>query len=364
MPEVLVVTPDFPPEVGGIQTLAYRLVCAFTRYRPYVVAPSMAGAGAFDDSLPVPVRRAGSTNGRHGRRIVSLNVVGFQEAIRRRPDAILSMHVVSGASALAAGRLLRRPVVLYAHAQELTVRRRLAGQLLRRSDAVIAVSRYTATMVQRLGAGANRVHVVHPGVDAPKTHPPAHSETERGVIVVARLEERYKGHDVLVRAMPLVRTRVPHVHLHVVGDGVLRPELEALAERLGIGQLTTFHGTVTDAERDDLLCRASVFAMPSRLDEGGAGEGFGIAYVEAAAHGLPSVAGRVGGATDAVVDRETGLLVDPEDPAAVADAISTLLLDTETTRRMGAAAWERARTLSWMRSAAEVEAVLDEVTCA
>jgi phosphatidylinositol alpha-1,6-mannosyltransferase len=189
-------------------------------------------------------------------------------------------------------------------------------------------------------------------------------ETEQSVIVVSRLEERYKGHDVLLRSMPLVRRHVPEAQLHVVGDGSLRPELEQLARVLGIAPATSFHGNVSDEERDALLRQSAVFAMPSRVDRRGAGEGFGIVYVEAGSRGLPVVAGRAAGAIDAVLDGETGLLVDPEDPAAVAEAISTLLLDRRTALRMGRAGWERAKTLSWSRAAFEVEALLDEVTAA
>jgi phosphatidylinositol alpha-1,6-mannosyltransferase len=104
--------------------------------------------------------------------------------------------------------------------------------------------------------------------------------------------------------------------------------------------------------------------MPSRVDGSGFGEGFGIVYVEAGARGLPVVAGNVGGAVDAVVDGETGLLVDPESPEEVANALSDLLLDRARAQRMGRAGWEHARSFSWGRTASEVEAVLDALTAA
>ncbi len=155
---------------------------------------------------------------------------------------------------------------------------------------------------------------------------------------------------------------MPAATLEVVGDGPLRPFLEQLARELGVASVTTFYGTVTDAQRDAILSRASVFAMPSRIEGGGAGEGFGIVYMEAGARGLPVVAGNVGGALDAIIDGETGLLVDPESAEVVADALIALLHDPERGRRMGRAGWERARSLSWDRTASEVEALLCEVT--
>ncbi len=364
MPEVLVVTPDFPPEIGGIQTLTSRLASSFTRYRPSVLAPGMANADDFDGAQPYPVLRAGRGDRGHRLRIAALNGFAFAEALRRKPDVLLAMHVISGPSAIAAGKLLRRPVVLYAHGQELTVRPRLTRRVIRRPTAVIAVSDHTRRTAERLGAAADRVRVIHPGIDEPVVQPQSRADVPPAVVVVARLEERYKGHDVLLRAMGVVRTRVPDTRLHVVGDGSLRGELERLAAHAGVADITTFHGVVSDAERDELLRNSAVFAMPSRLDDRGSGEGFGIVYVEAAAHGLPVVAGRVGGAVDAVVDGETGLLVDPEDDAAVADAIASLLLDRERALRIGNAGWRRARTLSWARTADDVERVLDEVTAA
>ncbi len=100
--------------------------------------------------------------------------------------------------------------------------------------------------------------------------------------------------------------------------------------------------------------------MPSRLPAGGAGEGFGIVYLEAGVHGLPVVAGNVGGALDAVVDGTTGLLVDPTRPRPVADAVSRLLLDREAAGRMGAAGSEHAHDFAWPAIAGRVEALLTE----
>jgi phosphatidyl-myo-inositol dimannoside synthase len=358
------VSPDFPPAVGGIQTVAHSLARAFENYTPRVVTLPAVGAAAFDAQLPFAVNRTVAARGPHKARIALLNGVAFVEAVRRPPDAILSMHIATGPGAVAASRLLAKPAVVFAHAQELVTRPVLARHVLRNAGAVVAVSSYTRTLVERAGCPRERIHVVHPGVDGVGTEPPARNGVEPAVISVARLQERYKGHDVLLRAMGLVRQRVPEARLDVVGDGPLRGELESLARALGVADATIFHGRVTDAERDALVRRASVFALPSRTDDRGGGEGFGIVYLEAAAQGLPVVAGRVAGATDAVVDGKTGFLVDPEDPSAVADAIASLLLEPVTAARMGTAGWRQARTHSWERAAARVEAVLDGVIAA
>jgi phosphatidylinositol alpha-1,6-mannosyltransferase len=179
------------------------------------------------------------------------------------------------------------------------------------------------------------------------------------VVTVARLRDRHKGHDVLARAIALIRARVPDIQWIVVGDGPLRPQLERLAAAQGLDGQVYFVGEVSDAERDAWLDRAHVFAMPARLPPGGVGgEGFGIVFLEANAHGIPVVAGNVGGALDAVVHGETGLLVDPTDPKAVADAIGELLLDPERATELGRGGAARARSFVWPTIARRVEELL------
>jgi phosphatidylinositol alpha-1,6-mannosyltransferase len=211
-------------------------------------------------------------------------------------------------------------------------------------------------------AGANpaRVALINPGVDLPAV---ASIEREqRGpptLLTISRLEDRYKGHDVVLRALPLVRLHVPDVRWRVIGDGPLRPTLEERARTMGLGDSVQFLGLVSDEVRDRELAGANVFCMVSRIPaDGFAGEGFGIVYLEANAFGLPVVAGATGGAVDAVVPGETGLLVDPEDHVAVADAVVALLLDRDLANRLGRGGRARAERLTWEATARSVEGEL------
>ena len=166
----------------------------------------------------------------------------------------------------------------------------------------------------------------------------------------------------LVRALPLVRARVPGVRWVVIGDGPFRPAIESAVSAYGIEPAVDLLGKVSDEERDRWFAGASVFCMPSRLPAAGVGgEGFGIAYLEAAARGMPSIGGDVAGARDAVVNGETGLLVDPTDHLALAAAATDLLLDPERATEMGAAARRHAERHAWPLIAARVEALLHEV---
>jgi phosphatidyl-myo-inositol dimannoside synthase len=181
------------------------------------------------------------------------------------------------------------------------------------------------------------------------------------VLTISRLNERYKGHDTMARAWPLVLAKVPSARWVVVGDGRLRPGVEALLRSYGVSESVTFVGAVDDAERDSWLRRAHVFAMPSRLPAPGfAGEGFGIAYLEAGAYRKPVVACGVGGALDSVLDGESGLLVEPDEPLALAGAIARLLLEPELARRLGDGGRARAEQFAWPLVAARMREVLAE----
>jgi phosphatidyl-myo-inositol dimannoside synthase len=356
----LVLTPDFPPGRGGIQTLVQRVVGGWRALDALVVTAGPA-VGDNETCGVARVRRveAFAALG-HRAAMLGLNGAGFLAGLRARPRVVLSLHVVVGPAAWAVSRVLSVPFVQYVHAREVVHRPRLARFVLRRAAAVIVVSRYAQSLALDCGAEPGRIRLIPPGVD-----PPASRSGRRNgrptVLTIARLEHEYKGHDVTLRAIARVRERVPDVLWVAIGDGPLRARYEDAAQALGLGESVRFLGSVDDSERDAWLDRAHAFAMPSRVPPEGGGEGFGIVYLEAAAHGLPAIAGNAGGALDAVVDGQTGLLVDPRDEQAVADAIAGLLLDPEHAQELGLAAAARAHQFTWARAAGAVEDLLKEV---
>ena len=153
---------------------------------------------------------------------------------------------------------------------------------------------------------------------------------------MARLGELYKGHDMALRAMPLILAREPKARYVIVGDGLLRSYLERLAVSMGVERSVTFTGELPSAALDERYARADVITMLSRESpiDGGA-EGYGLIFVEAGAWSKPVVGGRSGGIPDAVVDGVTGLLVDPTDIGAIAEALLRVLSDTALARRLG-----------------------------
>jgi len=358
---ILVVATSFAPAVGGLEQLSFRLVSGFRRVAPRVVALDEPGAGAFDYEHGLDIRRVFNRPPGGRRSVARLAAAATVEGARSRPGLVLSMHIRASYAALALQRTLHVPFVQYVHAKELGDQPRLARLALRHADATVAVSSYTAELAIHHGAKADRTRVIHPGVDMPDT-----ARTEPGpvptMVTVSRLDDEYKGHDRVIEALPRIRAAVPDVRWLVVGDGTLRNALEAQVRALDLTSSVSFLGAVSDDERDRALESAHLFVLPSRVaPDGSGGEGFGIAYLEASARGIPVIAARSGGAVDAVVDGETGLLVEPNDVKGLAAAAIALLIDPERARTLGAGGVARARHLSWSETVEQVEDVVREV---
>jgi phosphatidylinositol alpha-1,6-mannosyltransferase len=355
----LVLTPDYPPQLGGIQVLVHRVV----RYAPSmttrVVTLDADGAPEFDSQHAIDVCRVRPRPRNRQASILRLNARALAEARSFRPDVVLSAHIITSPGAAAVRRVLGIPMVQYFHAKEVGAKPSLARFAATQADASIVVSRYTRQLAAGCGARPERLHRISPGVDLPEHRSEGSAEGPPTILTIARLEDRYKGHDVVMRALPLIRAHIPDVRWVIIGDGPLRSGLERLARAQGVADAVNFAGPVSDEERDDWLSRAHVFTMPSRLPAGGfAGEGFGIVYLEANARGVPVVAGNVGGALDAVEHEHTGLLVDPTDHLAIADAIGGLLMDRSRGAELGRNGAERARSFAWPRVAERVEGLL------
>lgn len=360
-PRLLLLTADYPPDPGGVQLLAQRLVQQMDAFDTRVATLRARSGGHLDAAQEAPVLRVPAPGGSGLARAAALNAASLAQAVRHRPEVTLAVHLLASPAAALVQRATGAPTVQYFHAKEVGDKPRLAAFAARRARVVIAVSRYSAELVRATGAEPRRLELIPPGVDLPPS-PPGPRDEVPTMLTVSRLRDAYKGHDVLIRGLARVRAAVPSLQWIVIGEGELRPRLEALAREEGVADAIRFLGAVSDEERDRWLARAWLLAMPSRLPEGGgAGEGFGIVYLEAGARGRPVVAGNVGGALDAVLDGETGLLVDPADPVAVADAVIRLLTDPELAARLGANAVAHARRLAWPQTAARVQGLLLEV---
>ncbi len=340
-----------------MQQHVFRFVELMPGLRSTVVTLDRAGAADFDRTSGVPTIRV-----RGGRRravdIAMLNAASLRAGLRLRPDVILSAHLVVAPAARALSLMLSAPVAQMFYAKEIGGRPRLAAFAANHAEVCLLVSRYAEGVLARAGGSPRESVLISPGVDLPAVTEPLPAERPT-ILTVSRLEDRFKGHDVMLRALGAVRERVPDVQWVVVGDGPLRGELEGLARSLGVQDAVRFVGSSSDEERNEWLRRTTVFAMPGRLpEEGLAGEGYGIVYLEAGTYGKPVVAGNVGGSADSVQDGRTGLLVDPTDPGAVAGALVHLLEDDALARRLGEEGVVHARERAWPIVSARAESVL------
>jgi phosphatidylinositol alpha-1,6-mannosyltransferase len=218
--------------------------------------------------------------------------------------------------------------------------------VLRGAAGLIANSENTAAILRdQWHVPAERVRVLHPGVDTERFVPAARDPAARGrldwgdrpvVLTVGRLQER-KGHDLMIHALRTVRAALPDVLYAIVGEGEERPRLARLVAQEGLGQHVQFLGALPDEDLARCYQQCDLFVLPNRqvwLDI----EGFGIVLLEAQACGKPVVAGVSGGTRESIQVPETGRLVDCERPQELAATTVELLAEPDQLRRMGAAA--------------------------
>ncbi|WP_250461104.1 glycosyltransferase family 4 protein [Microbulbifer litoralis] len=356
---ILITTQSFPPDRGGMENLMGGL------------AEALAGCGQRVSVFTGPIRDGGGPLAATGYSIRRFG--GWRFWWRRRKAAAVAATARAGdvqgvfADSWKSAELLPElgvPLAVLAHGMEFPEnpsprKRERIRRTLAAADTVIANSAYTASLVKPYLADERRLTVIHPPI-GPQPQPDPEKVAalratlgDRGpvLLTLARLEPR-KGVDMVIRALPAVRDKYPQVVYLVAGTGDDRARLEQLAAAEGVADCVRFVGGIDDAEKAALYSQADLFAMPARR-EGDSVEGFGIVYREANWYGVPALAGREGGAADAVADGETGLLCDGADPGDVTAQILRLLDDPAARHEMGRKAAEVARGAAQWRESIE-----------
>ncbi|MEU1995478.1 glycosyltransferase family 4 protein [Nocardia gamkensis] len=315
----------------------------------------------------IEISRAGGRYTVYPRALAALLLgrIGLGPLRGLRPDAVIDTQ--NGIPFFATAVTTAPSVVLvhHGHREQWPVAGRLVGRIgwwiesrlsprVHRHNQYLTVSLPSAEELATLGVDRTRIAVVRNGAEpVPVDAPTGAAETRTPaptVVVLSRLVPHKQIEDALA-AVARLRDRVPGLRMDVIGDGWWADNLRDNARELGIADAVTFHGHVDERRKHELLARAWVHVLPSRK------EGWGLAVIEAAQHGVPTVGYRSSrGLTDSIVDGATGILVD--DVAQLADAVGDLLEDPGARTVMGEKARARAREFSWEQTGNGVYEVL------
>lgn len=213
---------------------------------------------------------------------------------------------------------------------------KIKRQSLNASDLILSISHFTARRAHEVnGIDARKIRILHNCLDpafAPQNSAASTCSTSvPNLLTVARLSlnEQYKGHDVVIRALPQILPLFPNLVYNIVGDGDGRAKLENLVREIGVAQNVKFHGAVSHDELVRFYRKTSLFVMPSRF------EGFGFVFLEAMCYGKAVICGNQDASVEVVKNGETGLTVDPQNPDELARAVNTLLNDQQRMQKMG-----------------------------
>lgn len=347
----LVVTNDFPPRTGGIESFVLAMANRMPPDAVVVHTARQPGDAAFDGTLPFPVVRDPS-------RIM----LPTPAIAKRSADIARSMgcdRVWFGAAAplglmaptLRAAGIKRTVATTHGH-EIWWASTPGAAQAMRRigdtNDVLTYLGDYTRKRIGRALSKAARARMVQltPGVDDATFRPDvdgsavrrAHGLTDRPVVVCVSRLVRRKGQDMLIRSLPLIHQQEPEAAVLIVGDGPERGRLEKIVDQLDLRRDVVFTGAVPWADTPPYFAAGDVFCMPARTRKAGLeAEALGIVYLEASATGLPVVGGNSGGAPDAVREGITGYVVDGRCTEQIALHVGALLKDRELATEMGQA---------------------------
>jgi len=378
----LLIANDFPPITSGIATDFYQLWKRVPPDEVMVIAPRIMGDRTFDAKQAFPVMRLWLPLSEHrlAKAVKSLTTVGYALfwGMKVRPAKLHCGQVLSsGIAGVLCKKLFRMPFVVYVYGSE-TVRlgrnkimANLMHRVLRESQWVVSNSDFTSQEFEMFGVPREKIRRIYPGVDTNHFHPASKDpslvqkfdlEGKVVLLTVARLDQR-KGHDKVMEALSHLGESARNFLYLIVGKGREEGRLRDLASRLGIQERVVFMGYVPDDELPKYYNLCDIFVMPNRETEGtalaGDVEGFGISFVEAAACGKPVIAGRSGGAREAVIDGTTGLLVNPLSVREIAEALEYLANGPEFAATLGKQGRERAeRSFDWELLAKQIEDIL------
>lgn len=350
MKKALLITLEYPPQIGGVANYYANLVAQLPEEKIEVMTNA---EHQLLFNFPIWPRWL--------RALVTVRKKILQENFK---TLIVGQVLPLGTVALVLKKMMEIDYIVMTHAMDITVPQKyprkkwLMKQILNNAKQVVTVSQYTRTEIQKMmeGKKQHRITIIPPGPNiTAEKYPDARAkidketlENKKIILSVGRLVKR-KGHDMVIKAMPLVLKKFPDAKYLIVGEGEYRAELEQLVKKLKLENSVNFLGALKDDQQVAALYHdCNLFIMPSRQLENNDVEGFGLVFLEANSFGKPVIAGNSGGVTDAVVDGQTGFLVEPEDKQMISKAIIQLLYNPELAQKLGKQGAERVKEkFSW-----------------
>jgi len=327
----LIVTRNFPPEIGGIQTLMGGLAKSLLRHGPVkVFAFDSNNSATFDKNSSMNIERVkGIKLFRKYRKANLVNSFITNTNIR----AIITDHWKS-LEILKLENIKKTKTFCLLHSKEINheINSNLNKRLIKstnKADFIIANSNFTKNLAIRVGIDSSKISVIFPGIFEPKDilnssqieASRLFSESFPKIITVARLDKR-KGHDKILMSIKNLKQIFTKIKYISIGSGEEEKNLLKLVKELKLEKETAFLSNIKDTLKDALVAESNLFLMPSRIEKRSV-EGFGIAFVEAASYGVASIGGKDGGSSDAIKHNVTGLICDGNDLSSVYDSINT-----------------------------------------
>jgi phosphatidyl-myo-inositol dimannoside synthase len=379
MKRTLLVTIDFPPMVGGVATYWSNL-CKYLPKDDFVVlAQDFTEALDFDIKQDYLIYRHNliSKSKWVWPKWFPLLSHTFKMIRREKIEKIIVAHVLpTGTVALLARWFLRVPYIVSVHGLDVNLtqisawKKKLTMFIMKNAEKVIANSEYTKSLLVKYNyCSEAKVKIVYPCPNEAASHISERLKQKlideydladkKIMLTVGRLIKR-KGQDKVLQALPQILQKEPHALYIMVGKGEQFEKLKQKAVDLGVRDKVLFFFDVTDEELPVFYDLAQVFIMPCREEDLGDVEGFGIVFLEANSYSRPVIAGRSGGAVEAVVDGKTGLLVTPENTEEIARAAVELLTDREKASQLGVQGKERVQErFTWEKQAEKLIQLLD-----
>ena len=353
MNKILLVTNDLGPRAGGIESFVLSLVERVPKGCLIIYTSTQKGSAPFDAQL---LERFGAVVIRDRAKILLPT-----PRVNHRAVKILKQYQIKtvwfGAAAPLAlmAKQLRTSgatnIVALSHGHEIwwakiPILKQLLRKIIKDVDHLGYLGQFTKGEIVKASNQIDKFVQIAPGIDTDHFMPKSaradlikkyRLEDRRVIVSVGRLVHR-KGQDKLIESIPKILQSFPDAVLLLVGEGPIKQMLKNTAKQLGATNQVIFAGRVQHIDLPDYICLGEVFAMPVRSRFAGLEvEGLGIVYLEASACGLPVIVGNSGGATDAVIDGVTGLLVNGSDTDQIADAVCKLLTDQSRAKAMGLA---------------------------